>query len=361
MRDSMDPEMREVAATKAKDDLLVKTAIDAKRLLLLFQEHFQRLLGDQKMALRFVTMACIYVQQQPELSKCDQMSFVLCLMQIAELGLFPGPASGHAYLIPFGDKNRGPRGPKVCTLIPGYKGYVHCMYRHPSVADVFSAVVREGDDFSYELGTDRWIKHRPAAARGKITHAYTAVELTESRRPIFRVLDLAEIEHYRSFSRAKNSGPWTQHFEAMAMKTAARRVTPWVPLSYEAQRLVELDRSEDEEPGDVKRLGAAEWVGEGDEEEEKKPPQKPQPKAQSAPHGREPGDDEEYPSSFDGDRLAPVRRAMSRFLEAGGDRGDQLPDEELAQLQDDEIGKCIAKIEADAFKLEQKKKLGKNP
>ena len=50
---------------------------------------------------RLARIALTEVRKVPKLAQCDQTSFLGAIMQCAALGLEPGGALGHCYLIPF--------------------------------------------------------------------------------------------------------------------------------------------------------------------------------------------------------------------------------------------------------------------
>ncbi|ESJ57946.1 RecT protein [Salmonella enterica subsp. enterica serovar Ohio str. CFSAN001079] len=50
-------------------------------------------------------VATTEIRKVPALGDCDTMSFVSAIVQCSQLGLEPGGALGHAYLLPFGNKN----------------------------------------------------------------------------------------------------------------------------------------------------------------------------------------------------------------------------------------------------------------
>ena len=221
----------------------------AKAMLGKLVDTFQKQLAcDQQMALRFYRQAVSAVSLTPALQDCDQMSFVLALLQCAELGLMPGPTTGHAYIIPFGAK---------ATLVPGYKGYVECAYRSKEIADIFASAVHEGDEFSWQEGTERWIHHRPQGDSDgrELTHAYVTVSLLRGKTPLFKVIDRAQALKAMGHSRSASSAdsPWKKHAEAMWQKTAMRRLAPWLPMSYELRRMLDIEDRNERDDDDVKR------------------------------------------------------------------------------------------------------------
>ncbi|EKF2878464.1 recombinase RecT, partial [Escherichia coli] len=82
------------------------------------------------------------------------------IVQCSQLGLEPGSALGHAYLLPFGNKNEK-SGKKNVQLIIGYRGMIDLARRSGQIASLSARVVREGDEFNFEFGLDEKLIHRP--------------------------------------------------------------------------------------------------------------------------------------------------------------------------------------------------------
>lgn len=67
---------------------------------------------------RMIRIATTEIRKVPALGDCDTMSFVSAIVQCSQLGLEPGGALGHAYLLPFGNRNEK-SGKKNVQLIIG--------------------------------------------------------------------------------------------------------------------------------------------------------------------------------------------------------------------------------------------------
>lgn len=52
---------------------------------------------------RMIRIATTEIRKVPELRNCDSTSFIGAIVQCSQLGLEPGSALGHAYLLPFGN------------------------------------------------------------------------------------------------------------------------------------------------------------------------------------------------------------------------------------------------------------------
>lgn len=185
---------------------------------------------------RFVRVATTTIRTNKQLASCNPQSLLAALMLSAQLGLEPGGPLGHAYLVPF--KNE-------VTFIPGYRGLIDLARRSGAVASIYAHAVYDGDAFEFELGLEQRLVHRPTATDredpDRISHVYAVAKLRDGSDPVFVVLTRAGVEKYRRRSAAGNRGPWVSDWEAMALKTAVRRLMTWLPLSVEAQAVSKTD------------------------------------------------------------------------------------------------------------------------
>ena len=191
---------------------------------------------------RIVMTEC---RKTPALLKCAPESFYGVVLQCAALGLEPGSALGHCYLLPFGN-GKDKQGRPNAQLIIGYRGMIDLARRSGQIISLQAYCVHEQDTFNYKLGLDPDIEHIPAsvADRGKVTHVYAVAKL-KGDGVQFEVMSRAEIEKVRTSSKAGNSGPWSSHWEEMAKKTVIRRLFKYLPVSIEAVRAVEIDEKTD--------------------------------------------------------------------------------------------------------------------
>lgn len=191
---------------------------------------------------RIVMTEC---RKPPALLKCAPESFYGAVLQCAALGLEPGSALGHCYLLPFGN-GKDKQGRPNAQLIIGYRGMIDLARRSGQIVSLQAYCVHEQNTFNYKLGLDPDIEHIPAsvADRGKVTHVYAVAKL-KGGGVQFEVMSRAEIEKVRTSSKAGNSGPWSSHWEEMAKKTVIRRLFKYLPVSIEAVRAVEIDEKTD--------------------------------------------------------------------------------------------------------------------
>lgn len=200
---------------------------------------------------RLARIALTEVRKIPKLAQCDQTSFLGAIMQCCALGLEPGGALGHCYLIPFENKRQNRT---EVQFIVGYRGMIDLARRSGQILSIEARAVYAQDHFEVELGLDSKIVHRPdwnAANRGPLTFVYAVAKLKDGGLQ-FDVMSRAEIEAIRDKSQgyamakryAKDgviNSPWASNFEEMAKKTVVRRLFKYLPVSIEIQRAVGMD------------------------------------------------------------------------------------------------------------------------
>jgi recombination protein RecT len=195
---------------------------------------------------RLARIALTEVRKNPTLGKCDQGSFLGAIMQCAQLGLEPGGALGHAYLLPFENKRKQIT---EVQFIVGYRGMIDLARRSGQIVSLSARAVHAGDRFRYSYGLNETVDHVPAEnGGGELTHVYAVAKLRDGGVQ-FEVMNRAEVEKVRNESNGYKSAirydrkdnPWIGFFEEMAKKTVIRRLFKYLPVSIEMQTAVGLD------------------------------------------------------------------------------------------------------------------------
>ena len=169
----------------------------------------------------FARSAMILTERTPQLADCSMESWVASMTSLAVVRLMPDGVTGQSFVLPF----KG-----VATPVIGYKGYNTLAGR--AGWSLTGSVVREGDEFDYELGSRPYVRHRRALSRSAMDApviAAWACASAPSRSPLVSVLSIAELEAVkaRSPSGRKPNSPWNDPaigFGAMCAKTAKRRL-----------------------------------------------------------------------------------------------------------------------------------------
>lgn len=213
---------------------------------------------------RLARIALTEIRKVPKLAQCDQTSFLGAIMQVAALGLEPGGALGHAYLIPF-DKNKRVGSEWVydrteVQLIIGYRGMIDLARRSGQIVSLSARIVYANDKFSYGYGLDETMEHIPheGTEPGEMTHVYAVARLVGggvqfevmSRAKVERTRDesqgyKAAVDAAKRYKKTEVDSPWTKHFDEMAKKTVIRQLFKYLPVSIEIQRAVGLDEQAD--------------------------------------------------------------------------------------------------------------------
>lgn len=199
---------------------------------------------------RMARVALTETRKTPKLAKCDARTFIGAIIQLSQLGLEPGGALGHAYLIPFENKRAGT---VDVQIIIGYRGMIDLARRSGQIASLSAVIVREGDSFDVALGLNPDLRHVSSFDPEKaMTFVYAVAVFKDGARQ-FEVMSRAEVERIRNNSQGyksalqydKKDNPWMTHFDEMAKKTVIRRLFKYLPVSVELQRAVVLDERGD--------------------------------------------------------------------------------------------------------------------
>lgn len=202
---------------------------------------------------RLVRIALTSIRLNPELSLCTPESFMGALFTLAQIGL--EPVAQRAYLIPFNNSrkiNGEWKTIKEVQSVIGYKGLAELFYRHESALSLDMQKVYENDTFSYEYGTNSYLKHKPALKnRGEVI-GYYAVAKMKGGASVFKFMSKDEClehaqKHSKSFDKKTNSfnpsSPYAKEFDAMAMKSVLIQLSKLLPLSVELQRAISIDET----------------------------------------------------------------------------------------------------------------------
>lgn len=198
---------------------------------------------------RLTKVALNCVAKTPALQGCSVASLYQCVITASELGLEPGGALGHAYLVPYG---------QTCTLIIGYRGLVELMRRSGDLSNIRAVIVRKGDRFDYEEGLSPKLTHKPVVGSMEPMELVYAVATLKDGSQQFELMSRAQVEAIRAKSKAGKGGPWVDHFDEMAKKTVIRRISKLLPMSSEVADAIEKDGDMVDDFGEVVPSGAEE-------------------------------------------------------------------------------------------------------
>ncbi|MFF1958015.1 recombinase RecT [Streptomyces sp. NPDC058220] len=185
----------------------------------------------------FVRLAVGVLRRDRKLTEAAQnnpAALMGALMDAAQLGLTPG--TEQFYLVP-----RKVKGRLEIQGIRGYQGEIELIYRAGAVSSVIVEVVRGSDGFRYAPGRDERPEHDidwDAEDRGPLRLVYAYAVMKDGATSKVVVLNRAQVMQAKAMSQGSDTpySPWQKHEEAMWMKTAAHRLTKWVPTSAEYMR-----------------------------------------------------------------------------------------------------------------------------
>lgn len=190
---------------------------------------------------RIVQMAVFQITTNPTLAACTTQSVIGCVLNSALLGM--NPALKQCWFIPYQNNKTGKT---EAQFQLSYTGLLTLARRSGTIRDVYAQVVRKGDTFRVQYGTDRKIEHVPAPdgdSTRELTHAYAVIHYHAGGCD-FVVFDRNEVEKRRLKSRGQSvnaSGVWAQWDAEMWKKTVLRAVLNTAPLSDEQAAAMQTD------------------------------------------------------------------------------------------------------------------------
>lgn len=148
------------------------------------------------------------------------LSILKCVGKALQMGLQIGGNIPQAYIVPFKDS---------AALVPTAEGYrfICVADENPVLKDFAVRAVYDGEDFSLDYGSGN-VRHTydGKTKRGKLIGVYCQIEeLSGSRKCEY--MPREEIEKIRDshskYYGATGNGPWKDDFDAMCLKTAAKK------------------------------------------------------------------------------------------------------------------------------------------
>ena len=236
---------------------------------------------------RFVSSIISAVRTTPALQECTNPSILSAALLGEALNLSPSPQLGQFYMVPFDNRKKGC---KEAQFQLGYKGYIQLAIRSGYYKKLNVLAIKEGelvhydpleevvevnlieDDilreeaptmgyyamFEYENGfrkTMYWSKKKMLAHAEKYSFAFyknggaKSLELLEQGK-----IPEKEMWKYSSF--------WFKDFDGMALKTMLRQlISKWGIMSIDLQKAIDKDMAV------IQEDGSAEYVDNGDLEE----------------------------------------------------------------------------------------------
>lgn len=190
--------------------------------------------------------------QSGKLRECTARSLIGSIMEAAQLGLELDRSLGHAYLVPYKTKIKGPNNQEswiyLAQLIVGYRGYIHMLMESGRFRRVLAHEVYDGDVFDMDLSKETILHRpcRPSERKGGILGCYSVMRYADA--PELYSLDwmwTEEIEAIRKRSKAADEGPWVTDWVEMAKKTVIRRHSKTSDASPKIVRVAAAEEARD--------------------------------------------------------------------------------------------------------------------
>lgn len=191
-------------------------------------------------ALREWTNFYNLVANSPQLRGINSSQLLSAFLQGLSLEISFNPAAQHVVLVPYRDRKANTVTVQLQLM---YQGLIYLVQKADSdIVDVQAHVVYDCDMFSYELGLEPKLIHKPKLPRPENAKpvAVYAVITWKSGYKKFDVLQISEVEKIRKL--AKTQAVWNEWFEEMAKKTAIRRIIKTLPkVSIQVSKALEFD------------------------------------------------------------------------------------------------------------------------
>lgn len=193
---------------------------------------------------RMLRIALGALRTTPKLQEAKVETLFGAVMQCAQLGLEPNTPLGHAYLIPFQNRQKNEM---EIQIVFGYKGLIDLARRSGQIVSIAAHEVCENDEFHFSYGLDETLSHTPAMTdRGHVVAFYAVAKLVGGGHA-FEVMSADEVNRIRdasnnyAFAREKGKTVWGQHYVEMGRKTVLRRLVKYLPVSIELATAATLD------------------------------------------------------------------------------------------------------------------------
>lgn len=211
-----------------------------------FIPQMERALPRHMTADRMARIALTSLRVNPKLMSCTRDSFYGSLMAASQLGLEPG-INGQCYLIPYRDNRKGV---DICTLVPGWRGYMDLVNRTER-ATASTDAVYDGDEFDYTLGTKVNIHHKRgkwAGTEAALQYVYAVGHIKGLEEfPQIDVWDIEKVWAHRNKQNKVGDRHYSYvHPEMYARKIPLLQVLKYLPSSIELADASMLDASASE-------------------------------------------------------------------------------------------------------------------
>lgn len=230
--------MNDMTVTKAENPLVRLNEQLEQRL-----PQFQAALPAHIPVERFKRVLLTAIQQNPKLLTADRPTLFTSSMKAAHDGLLPDGREGALVIYNTKMKVNGvDMWFDAVQWMPMIAGIRKKVRNSKEIATWDAKVVYDKDEFLYEDGLNLILKHKPYldGNPGEVRAAYSVAKLKTGEVTV-DVMPRWQIDRIRNMSKAKDKGPWVDHYAEMAKKTVARRHSKVLPMSTDLDDLLRSD------------------------------------------------------------------------------------------------------------------------
>jgi recombination protein RecT len=172
-------------------------------------------------ALQELGFAYQVISENDMLKKCDPMSIINAITNVARTSISLNPVMKLAYLVPRNGK---------CILDFSYMGMISLLKNNGNIKTINAYIVYEDEDFEHDI-VNNVINHKPKYAKSEVEHkkrnaigAYTVAKLP-SGEVDYCFMPYWEIDKVRKSSKGADSSysPWNTWLDEMIKKTVIKR------------------------------------------------------------------------------------------------------------------------------------------
>jgi phage RecT family recombinase len=209
---------------------------------------------DPKTIKKEVGFAVQQVQSSKQLQKCDTVSILKGIINVAYMGLSLNPTINESYLVPRWNKSKGLL---EATLMPSYVGLMKLACAASDIRTFICNVVYTNDDFQINLAGEDPVSHIPGKdGRGEIDSVYSIAVHNDGTKQVEYLTrkDLDAIrgksDSYQAYLDKKvKSCVWVEWEAEMCRKSCIKRQVKYLPKKNKdyADQLgtaIEIDNTE---------------------------------------------------------------------------------------------------------------------
>lgn len=192
-----------------------------------------------------------------KLRQCDPQSVLGALYTAATNKFRIEPHFGECFLIPR-TLRVGNQSVLTCQFQIGYKGWKAIALQSGNVAFMQAHGVYKEDVFEHQYGTGSFLRHIRAQAHGKEYAWFYALAKLQNGMELFELVSASEAEKNRRHSETqytwsniggknqkvyseKPVGIWAEHYEAMALRVAIKKLVSALPMTDVIDEKISLD------------------------------------------------------------------------------------------------------------------------